>query len=89
MATAMNPKGNLEVSVDRFEVGRDPTVSIFHITLRNGQGIWEEGFGSQELMRAFVKGVQAASAMYGHAASSFRELDIPREGIRVELPIPD
>jgi hypothetical protein len=50
---------DIKIKAETKEVG-DPAIPIFKITVESGNGIWEETYGSRELVDAFLKGLQAA-----------------------------
>lgn len=59
-------KGEIEFAIERVEVSLDPAVDIFELELTRGNGSWRKSFGSEELLRAFLEGVQACASLYGH-----------------------
>jgi len=50
----------ITIDIKPVKVGNDPSITIFHVTIRSERGIWTESWGSRELLEAFLQGVKAA-----------------------------
>jgi len=59
----------VEVTITPNEVGEDPSIVIFHVSIedtREGdQGIWTDTFGSKDLLNAYLRGIEAGAVMIG------------------------
>lgn len=81
---AENDKSGEEPSVVRAEIRRvrvmlDPSHDLFHVELTRATGGWNETYGSEEAVRAFLRGAEAgASLMSGRLQAD----EIPREPTR-------
>jgi len=54
-----------DTKVRKLMAGDDPEIPIYHVELSNDSGMWTETWGSEELLRAFLRGVQAGCSMFG------------------------
>ncbi len=61
------------VSMDRAE--GDPPFSFWRVELTNDEGVWTEAFGSEDMLRAFLRGFTAACSFSG---VYFPQPEIPR-----------
>ena len=66
MATKNQFNEKMKISVRRSKTKHDPPVDIFSAEITNETGIWKERYGSENEMRAFLRGVQAGAQMCGH-----------------------
>lgn len=48
----------IEIQTEEQKVG-DPEITIYKITLKGEEGIWEETLGSEEQKDAFLRGIEA------------------------------
>lgn len=55
----------LEIRIEVKKAGDDPPIDIYHVELSVPSGIWTETFGSKEQLKAFMRGLEAASGMTG------------------------
>lgn len=65
----------IAVSVERYKVPLDPPADVFHVEVLSGDGVWEETFGTEDLVHAFLRGVQAGAFPNAHVPL----YEIPRE----------
>jgi hypothetical protein len=49
------------VEVERFEVPLDPAIDVFQVAVRRGDGVWRDTCASEEMLRMFLRGVQAGA----------------------------
>ncbi len=47
------------ITIERCRVELEPHIDVFHVSVVQNGGSWDETFGSEELLRAFLRGVQA------------------------------
>ncbi len=50
------------IKVRRLHVPLDPSTEVFHVVVKRGEGEWHETCNTEELVRAFLRGVQAGSS---------------------------
>lgn len=76
MVTITNIPSSVRANVTRCQVYIHPLVDVFHVELITDESVWEESYGSEAELNAFLKGVQAGCSMVGHL---FIRPEIPRE----------
>ena len=55
----------LEVKITRVRFALDPPIEVFNVEMENQTGRWTETFGSEGLLCAFLRGLQARTTMGG------------------------
>ncbi len=55
----------------------DPKIAIYRVVIESDNGVWTEAFGSEECLRAFIRGLKAAFAFSD--VGFVREPEIPRK----------
>lgn len=54
-----------KVSVTSHRAEGDPPMDYWRVEVSDARGVWTEAFGSEEALRAFLKGVQAGCSFCG------------------------
>lgn len=54
-----------KIEVRRVSVDLERSVDVFEAHLEDAKGVWDEGFGSEAELRAFLTGVRAGCGMLG------------------------
>jgi len=70
--------------IRRYSIRMDPSLSVFNVELHKPNGIWTESFGSEKLLRAFLRGVRAGADMSG--GEFFSEPEIPSGSTSIRIP---
>ena len=52
-----------EINITKQMAGDDPEIPIYHVELLSTRGSWNETWATEELLRAFLRGVEAGAAM--------------------------
>lgn len=55
----------------------DPPLAVYTVIIEDEKGEWPETYGSEELLRAYLKGVVAAARMYGGVFVTLPEIPRP------------
>ena len=57
------------ITITPQEAGDDPPITIFHVAIEDNRGetkgVWCDTFGSKELLRAYLRGLEAGAVMIG------------------------
>jgi hypothetical protein len=61
--------------VTAHRVEGDPPFSFWRVEITDENGVWTEAFGSEDVLRAFVRGLEAGCSFFG---AHFRTPEIPR-----------
>lgn len=64
----------IEVLVSRH--GADPPINIYHVELRNDQGLWTETFGSPRELQTWLDGLNVGLRMSGWFCAGFHWNDV-------------
>ena len=51
------------VHIKRLTVKTDPNVDVFSVQVHSQEGVWQETLATEELLKAFLRGVQAGAAV--------------------------
>jgi hypothetical protein len=65
----------LSIKVKKEELGDDPPIATYHVTLTGERGVWTERYTRSEL-DAFLRGVRAGADVFG--GKYINEPEIPR-----------
>ncbi len=55
----------LKIAITRHEVAIDPPIPVFHVAMGNDRESWEESFGTEVELRAFLRGIKAGCSVFG------------------------
>ena len=58
-------KEPVEINIKKIMAGEDPAVPIFHVEVIGPHGLWRESWGSEEHLRIFLRGIEAAGGILG------------------------
>lgn len=72
----MAEEERVTVTAERRVLARDPEIHGFVLTIEDGQGLWEDGYGSEAEAAAWLRGAEAMARTLG------------RHGIRIPQPPP-
>lgn len=53
----------MRVQIHGIDVKLDPRLTVYHVVIDAGLGTWQETYGSESELRAFVEGLRAACAL--------------------------
>lgn len=70
------------VEIFRLKTPTDPPLEFFQVIVRYSEGVWCETFGSEELLKVFLKGLQVGCDASGVQLPRF---EIPRESVPMPL----
>lgn len=74
------------MKIRRFVLNIDPSVEVFHVVLEKDDGVWHESFGSEETLRAFLRGVRAGANIASGVFICDPEVPRNAETLKVSLP---
>lgn len=68
----------VKITITPVETKTDPPITVFSVVIEDKEGVWSDTFGSQELLRAYLRGIEAGGAMIGN-----------KHVVRPEIPFSD
>lgn len=54
-----------KIEIKRYSLSLDPSIDVFNVVLENEGSSWNESFGSEAELLAFLRGVKAGCGMLG------------------------
>ncbi len=68
------------VVITRHQVALDPPIDVFNVELKSEDSVWSETWGSEDQLRAFLRGIKAGCGMIGVV---FYDPEIPERATSV------